>query len=95
MDLQTIQWNLKKKEYLDCIKTALSILKTNYGKYSQQDLLQIVYEFILFKEYNKEQSKWIKVWNISIFFRIFINARIKSNSILILENNKSSRFTMH
>jgi hypothetical protein len=61
MDLQSIRWSLSEKEHLDCVKTALSTIKTNYNKYSKQDLIQLTHEFILFKEFKKEQSKWVKV----------------------------------
>ena len=59
MDLQSIRYLLSEKEHLDCVKTALITLKTNYTKLSKQDLLHLTYEFILFKEF--KEAKWIKV----------------------------------
>ena len=63
MDLQTIKWNLNEKEHLDCVRATLITLKSNINKLPKQDLLNLTYEFILFKEFKKDQSKWVKVNN--------------------------------
>lgn len=59
MDLQSIRYIFSEKEHLDCVRTALMTIKTNYNKFSKQDLLHLTYEFILYKEF--KDSKWVKV----------------------------------
>ena len=49
------------KKYPDCANEALILIRSNYDRFSRQELIHLAYEFIFFYEFKTEQNMWIKV----------------------------------
>ncbi len=58
MDSKSI---LQQKNYPDCAKEALNLIRNTYTRVGKQELTHLAFEYIFLYDYNKDQNTWVKV----------------------------------
>lgn len=57
MDVKSIL----NKEFPECAKEALILIRTNYNRIGRQELTNLAYQFVFHNEYKQDQNIWVKV----------------------------------